>query len=68
MGTLETLRCRQEMFLPDREACEIPGWPCKKNSGKCVADGICCTHGKYGHFIYFNVRKKLVVVNVCVVA
>lgn len=51
MGTLETLRCRQEMFIADRENCEYPGLPCRKNTGKCVADSVCCTNSNYRLFL-----------------
>lgn len=52
MGTVETLKCRQDMLIPDKEACDFPGLPCKKNNGKCAADGLCCTHGKH---IYISI-------------
>lgn len=45
IGTLETIRCKQQIVLPDVDSCAISGLPCRKNSGKCVSDGICCSHG-----------------------
>lgn len=48
MGTLETVRCKQE----SREMCLTSGTPCRKHTGKCAADGLCCTQG-IEHVCYF---------------
>ncbi|XP_023310518.1 oxytocin-neurophysin 1-like [Anoplophora glabripennis] len=43
MGTPETLRCQREGFFHEREPCIAGGASCRKNTGRCAIDGICCS-------------------------
>ncbi|CAH0564070.1 unnamed protein product [Brassicogethes aeneus] len=42
MGTPETLRCRREGFFQDREPCIAGISFCRKNTGRCASEGVCC--------------------------
>ncbi|CAH1377445.1 hypothetical protein MTP99_018844 [Tenebrio molitor] len=43
LGTPETLRCQREGFFHEREPCIAGSAPCRKNTGRCAFDGICCS-------------------------
>ncbi|XP_019875871.1 neurophysin 1 [Aethina tumida] len=42
MGTSETIRCQREGFFQEREPCIAGSSFCRKNTGRCAIDGICC--------------------------
>lgn len=44
LGTPETLRCREENFLPT--PCEAGRKPCGGDGANCAAPGICCSSGE----------------------
>lgn len=46
MGTAETLKCQQEGFFNEPEPCIAGVQNCRKNMGRCAAEGICCSQGK----------------------
>nr|UXO98082.1 inotocin [Zophobas atratus] len=43
LGTPETLRCQRDGFFHEREPCIAGTSPCRKNTGRCAFDGICCS-------------------------
>lgn len=45
MGTPETIRCQKEGFFHEPEPCIAGTSSCRKNTGRCATDGICCTQG-----------------------
>ncbi|KAK9729418.1 Neurohypophysial hormone, N-terminal Domain [Popillia japonica] len=43
VGTPETLRCQREGFFHESEPCIAGNSFCRKNTGRCAAEGICCS-------------------------
>lgn len=45
LGTPETVRCRRDGMFHDSEPCIAGSMNCRKNSGRCAAEGLCCSQG-----------------------
>ncbi|XP_017777933.1 PREDICTED: neurophysin 1-like [Nicrophorus vespilloides] len=43
LGTQETVKCQREGFFHGREPCIAGSAPCRKNTGRCAAEGLCCS-------------------------
>lgn len=46
IATPETIKCQKEGFFREREPCIAGTGSCRKNTGRCAAEGICCNQGK----------------------
>ncbi|CAG9769362.1 unnamed protein product [Ceutorhynchus assimilis] len=43
MGTPETIRCQRDGAFHTREPCVAGSANCRKNTGRCAVEGICCS-------------------------
>ncbi|CAH1115932.1 unnamed protein product, partial [Phaedon cochleariae] len=43
MGTPETIRCQKEGMFHEREPCIAGNASCRKNTGRCAMENICCS-------------------------
>ncbi|KAH1015842.1 oxytocin-neurophysin 1-like [Dendroctonus ponderosae] len=43
LGTPETIRCQREGMFHESEPCIAGNSNCRKNTGRCAMDGICCS-------------------------
>ncbi|KAF7278772.1 neurophysin 1-like [Rhynchophorus ferrugineus] len=43
MGTPETIKCQRDGFFHEKEPCIAGTSNCRKNTGRCALDGICCS-------------------------
>ncbi|KAJ8972636.1 hypothetical protein NQ314_000092 [Rhamnusium bicolor] len=61
MGTPETIRCQREGFFHEREPCIAGSAPCRKNTGRCAMDGICCSQGnaaRQSYSTHYDLKSK----------
>ncbi|GJQ82235.1 putative neurohypophysial hormones [Trypoxylus dichotomus] len=42
LGTPETVRCQKDGLFHETEPCIAGNSPCRRNTGRCAAEGICC--------------------------
>ncbi|XP_030763412.1 oxytocin-neurophysin 1-like [Sitophilus oryzae] len=43
MGTPETIKCHRDGFFHEKDPCIAGSANCRKNTGRCTMDGICCS-------------------------
>ncbi|KAK5641644.1 hypothetical protein RI129_010191 [Pyrocoelia pectoralis] len=42
MGTVETIICKRDGYFHELEPCIAGSMTCRRNTGRCATDGLCC--------------------------
>lgn len=45
VGTQDSIVCQREGFFQESEPCIAGNSSCRRNTGRCAAEGICCNQG-----------------------